>query len=391
MSNTKPEIYLDHAASTFVDANVRQAMSTVLAGSYGNASSIHGPGRRARRVVEEARERVADAINASPREILFTSGATEADNLALRGLLAGVGGGLLTSPLEHSAVRAAARALEGAGTPVTWLAPLPSGEIDLTGLGRTIRDSSVRLVALMLVNNETGIRTPIEQISETVHEAGALLFCDAVQAFGFEPLDVVGLGVDALALSAHKAYGPKGVGALWLREGVKLVPITHGGEQERGLRPGTHDTAAVAGFGAAARLAGERAQAHGREVGELRDLFEQETSSIPGLTVNGAEAPRGPKHSSVSVAGVEGEALLMSLDAAGVYASAGSACSAGSIEPSHVLTAMGLSPAEAKSTIRFSFGAAVDRETTLAAAELFAAAVTRCRAAAAWAAPGAAG
>jgi cysteine desulfurase len=380
MSDGKPDIYLDHAASTPMHPKVLQVLTAASAELYGNASSIHTPGRRSRRAVEEAREAVAAAVNGSPREIIFTSGATEADNLAVRGLLARTGGGLVTSPLEHSAVRATARALEASGTPVTYLTPLPSGEVDLSGLGEVVRESSAGLVALMLVNNETGIRTPIEEIAETVHEAGALLFCDAVQAFGFEPLDVSALGVDALALSAHKAYGPKGVGALWLREGIALAPVTHGGEQERGLRPGTHDTAAIAAFGATARLAAGRAEAHGTEVRELRDLFEQSIAGVGGLTVHGAGVARGPKHSSVSVEGVEGEALLMSLDAAGVYASAGSACSAGSIEPSHVLTAMGLSPRRAKATIRFSFGEAVTREKALAAAERFAAAVGRCRA-----------
>jgi cysteine desulfurase len=383
MSESKPDIYLDHAASTPIHPDVLQVLTKASADLYGNASSIHTPGRRSRRSVEEAREAVAHAINGSPRELIFTSGATEADNLAVRGLLAQTGGGLVTSPLEHSAVRATAQALEASGTPVTYLTPLPSGEVDLSGLGDAVRSSSAGLVALMLVNNETGIRTPIEEIAETVHEAGALLFCDAVQAFGFERLDVAALGVDALALSAHKAYGPKGVGALWLREGVALSRITHGGEQERGLRPGTHDSAAIAAFGATARLAAERAETHGAAVRELRDLFEQSIVDVGGLTINGAGAERGPKHSSVSVEGVEGEALLMSLDAAGVYVSAGSACSAGSIEPSHVLTAMGLPARRAKATIRFSFGDAVTREKALAAAELFATAVGRCRAVAA--------
>ncbi|MEX2542825.1 MAG: cysteine desulfurase family protein [Trueperaceae bacterium] len=373
------EIYLDHAASTPVHPEVQQAVSAVLNDSYGNPSSIHTPGRRARRVVEEAREAVAASINARPNEIIFTSGATEADNLALRGVLPCLDGGLLTSPFEHSAVLAAARSLEASGCPVTYLAPSPTGEIDLAAVGQALEESGAGLVALMLVNNETGVRTPIERLSGIVHDAGALLFCDAVQAFGFEQVDVRALGVDALALSAHKAYGPKGVGALWLRDGVELSSVTYGGGQERGLRPGTHDTPAIAGMGAAARMA-LGAGRHGEEVAELRDLFEAAIAGEEGLTVNAAGVARGPKHSSVSVAGVEGEALLMSLDAEGVYVSAGSACSAGSIEASHVLRAMGLSEREAKATMRFSFGAAVSREGALAAAERFLAAVQRCRA-----------
>lgn len=382
MRTADVEIYLDHAASTPVHPEVQQTVTGVLSESYGNPSSIHTPGRRARRVVEEAREAVAEAINARPKEIVFTSGATEADNLALRGMLRNLEGGLLTSPFEHSAVLAAARSLQASGQSVTYLAPSPTGEIDLAAVGQALEESGAGLVALMLVNNETGIRTPIEELSRIVHGAGALLFCDAVQAFGFEEVDVRALGVDALALSAHKAYGPKGVGALWLREGVEISRMTHGGEQERGLRPGTHDTPAIAGMGAAARLA-LGAVRHGEEVGELRNLFEATIAGQEGLTINGAGAPRGPKHSSVSVAGVEGEALLMSLDAAGVYASAGSACSAGSIEASHVLSAIGLSDRQAKATMRFSFGGAVSRDGTLQAAERFLTAVQRCRAIAA--------
>lgn len=372
-------IYLDHAASTPVHPEVRDAVVQALSESYGNPSSIHSPGRRARRVIEEAREAVAEAIAAEPRDIVFTSGATEADNLAVRGILDANRGALLTSPLEHSAVLSTARALKQAGEAVVFAVPTPAGEIDAAGLERALAEHSPKLVALMLVNNETGVRTRIEQLAPLVHKAGALLFCDAVQAFGFEPLDVAALGVDALALSAHKAYGPKGVGALWVRNGVEFNRIVHGGEQERGARPGTYDTPAIAGMGMAARLAGKGAERHGSEVAELRDLFEQKVRSIDGITINAERVPRGPKHSSVSVGGVDGEALLMSLDSAGVFVSAGSACSAGSIEPSRVLTEMGLSPEAAKATVRFSFGAAVTREQVLRAVDLFENSIRRCR------------
>jgi cysteine desulfurase len=372
-------IYLDHAASTPVHPQVQRVMFRALSEQYGNPSSIHAPGRRARRAVEEAREAVADAINASSKEIIFTSGATEADNLAVRGLMAGSSGRLLTSPLEHSAVRAAARAVEDGDGDVAFLTPSPSGEVDVAALEQALSETSVKLVALMLVNNETGIRTRVEELAPVVQRAGALFFCDAVQAFGFEPLDVRALGVDALALSAHKAYGPKGVGALWLREGVEMSRITHGGAQERGLRPGTHNTPAIAAMGETARLASSQADAHGREVGEMRDLFEAKIAAVEGLTINGAGSPRGPKHSSVTVEGVEGEDLLMVLDSSGIYASAGSACSAGSIEPSHVLTAMGLSPEQARATLRFSFGGSVSPEQVLDAVEAFTNSVQRCR------------
>lgn len=380
MNRTDSEhIYLDHAASTPLDPRVERKMLEVARDSYANPSSVHAPGRRARRIVEEAREAVAAALNAKPREVIFTSGATEADNLAIRGLLeTRVGKALVTSPLEHSAVRATARALESSGREVAYLTPTASGEVDLEALKAALVPS-VGLVALMLVNNEIGVRTPIEQLSKVVHESGALLLCDAVQAFGFEELDVNELGVDALAVSAHKAYGPKGVGALWLREGLDLEPVTFGGEQERGYRPGTLNTMAIAALGEVATIARSEAAAHGLEVRAMRDRFELLLSHGEGLRINGLDAPRGPKQCSVSVAGVDGEALLMSLDTAGVFASTGSACSAGSIEPSHVLTSLGLSAKEAKATVRFSFGRAVNEEQVEEAAERFLAAVERCR------------
>jgi cysteine desulfurase len=373
------EIYLDSAATTAPHPQVVQAVTSALGDAYANPSSIHRPGRRARRLVEESREAVAEAIGAKAREIVFTSGATEADNLAVRGLLANLPGALLTSPLEHSAVLSVARELERTGRRVLYASPSAYGEIEVDSL-RGHLDDSVSLVALMLVNNETGVRTRIEEIAPLVHAAGALLFCDAVQGFGFEEIDVNSLGADAVAISGHKAYGPKGVGALWIRDGVDLARTTYGGEQERGLRPGTHNTPAIAGLGAAARLARDGAAGHGADVARRRDRFEALLEGVEGLTINGRGAPRGPKHCSVSVAGVDGETLLMSLDGAGVYASAGSACSAGSIEPSHVLTAMGLDAGAAKATIRFSFDGGVDEEQVSQAAETFLATIERCRA-----------
>lgn len=379
MNRTAGDIYLDHAASTPLDPRVKRKMFEVADESFANPSSIHAPGRRARRIVEESREAVAEAINAKPREIVFTSGATEADNLALVGLRNTNGRtGLLTSPLEHSAVLATAGFLQRTGREVSFAAPTAAGEIDIDALQEALTPS-VGVVALMLVNNEVGIRTDIERLAAAAHEAGALLFCDAVQAFGFEEIDVNSLGVDALALSAHKAYGPKGVGALWLREGVELEAVTHGGEQERGYRPGTLNTLAIAALGEVARIARDEAAAHGVQVGEMRDRFEALLDGAEGIRVNGAAAPRGPKHSSVSVTDVDGEALLMSLDTAGVFASTGSACSAGSVNPSHVLTALGLPAQEAKSTVRFSFGSGVREEQVEEAAARFLKAVERCR------------
>lgn len=378
MQRNGREVYLDHAATTPLASEVREKMAAVWDESWANASSVHAAGRRARREVEEARERVAASINAQPKEIVFTSGATEAINLALRGLqMPDDAEALLTSPLEHSAVLETSRALQRQGRRVCFAVPDDAGEVGVPAVGREL--DGVGLVALMLVNNETGVRTDIPRISEVAHEAGALLFCDAVQAFGFEQLDVRELGVDALALSAHKAYGPKGAGVLWVRDGLELQAISHGGEQERGLRPGTLNVPAIAGFGVAALLARRNAARHGTEVAGLRDLFEGLVAEGEGVRINGASAARGPKHCSVSASGVDGEALLMSLDTYGVCASTGSACSAGSIEPSHVLTAMGLSDDEAKATVRFTFGAACDEEAVRFAADRFLAAVDRCR------------
>ena len=376
-------LYLHNAATTVPGRAALKRMNSVLEDAWGNASSIHGVGRRARRAVEQARDEVAGAINADPKEIVFTSGAT-LSFVAARNLLGGTaqampGKALLTSRVEHNAVLGAAQAVQAGGAPVRWLEPDDSGEISLAAVESALA-GDVGLVALMLVNNETGIRTRIREAAELAHRAGALFFCDAVQGFGYEQLDVRELGVDALALSAHKAYGPKGVGVLWLREGLALEPVIRGGEQERGLRPGTHDTVSIAGMGAAAAWAADHAPRHGSEIGELRDRFEELVAGFDGVTINGRSAPRGPKHSSVTVADVDGEALLMSLDAAGVCASSGSACSAGSTQASHVLTAMGLSPREAKATVRFSFGAGLDTGMVENAARIFAECIERCRA-----------
>lgn len=344
-----------------------------------NPSSVHRAGQRARNAVETAREEVAAAIGAEPNEIYFTSGATEADNHALTaGLELRPGGALVTSQVEHPAVLATARALERRGRRVTFLPPGPSGAVEVGTVAAAL-EPDVGLVALMLVNNETGARTDLRAVVQLAREAGALVFTDAVQAFGFEPLDVRDLGVDMLAISGHKVYGPKGVGALFVRQGLQLPPLLHGGEQERGLRPGTVPTPAVVGLGVAARLAAERVGAHRAEVQRLRDVFEAGLAGLEGVIVQGAGAPRGVKHSSVTVRGVDGESLLLALDLDGLCVSAGSACAAGSVSPSHVLTAMGLDEAGARSTIRFSFGRGLTEETVLEAARRFRRAVERTR------------
>ena len=379
-------MYLDHAATTPVAPEVIDAMVHALRETYGNAASVHREGQRARRAVEDARERVAWAVGARPRQVVFTSGATEADNHALRGVAALRAGALVTSPLEHAAVRSTALALADAGRSVVWLEPDARGAIAPEALEAglaALEGGPPALVALMLVNNETGVRSDVPALARVAHAAGALFACDAVQAFGFEPIDVGALGADLVALSAHKVRGPKGVGALIVREGLELPPLLYGGEQEGGRRPGTHDTPAIVGFGVAAERAARDAGPRAAAVAAARDAFEAAATEVPGVSVNGGEAPRGPKHSNLRVEGVDGEALLLVLDDLGLRVSAGSACAAGSVEPSHVLLAMGLDAARARASVRFSFGEGIDAAEARAAAERFALGVERCRRAAA--------
>ena len=371
--------YLDYAATTPLDPLVLQAMLPALNADYGNPASLHRAGQRARSAVETAREQLAAAITAKPRDLTFTSGATEADNHALRAYAAKFPGGhIVTSKLEHAAVLSTCRYLETQGWRVTYLEPDTRGEITPEAVGAALQPDTF-LVALMLVNNETGIITNISVISQIVHEVDAVLFCDAVQAFGVMDVDVQTLGADMLALSAHKVYGPKGVGALYVRRGLELRPFLLGGEQERGLRAGTLNVPAIIGFGRAAELAQERLAADPLEIARLRDGLETQLLKIDGVNLNAPGAPRSPKHLNVRVAGVDGEDLLMGLDAAGVYASAGSACAAGTLEPSHVLLAMGLSHREAKASIRLSLGRGVTDEMVDYAAKAFAEVVKRCR------------
>jgi cysteine desulfurase len=370
-------IYLDYAATTPLDPLVLEAMLPYLTEHYGNVSSLHVAGQKARRAVENAREQVAAAIGATRREIVFTSGATEADNQALRSVARmKPSGHIITSSVEHAAVLATCKYLETLGHSVNYLQPDERGEITLDAVANALRSDTV-LIALMRINNETGIKTNVSAISELAREKGILVFCDAVQAFGFENVNVDELGVDLLSLSAHKIYGPKGVGVLYIREGLELPAFMFGGEQERGFRAGTHNTPGIVGMGRAAKLAVQRL-ADVSDLEKLRDDFEKQLLKIEGVKANGS-APRGPKHINVRVADIDGEALLLSLDRLGVCASAGSACAAGSLEPSHVLTAMGLTPEQAKASVRFSLGHGVTKEMLAEAAQRFAEAVERCR------------
>lgn len=380
-------IYLDHAATTAVDDAVLAAMLPYLRSDFGNPSSVHRLGQSARRGVEAAREAVARTLDVRPRQVVFTSGATEADDQAVFSTLAERPGGLVVSAVEHAAVIAAARRLAAAGRDVTFVPPEPSGATSLAAWEGALAEQAGRggtaLVAGMLVNNETGALADAAAIGALAHRFGALYLCDAVQGYGLEEFTLASLGADLVTVSAHKVYGPKGAGALVMRDGLAVAPMLAGGEQERGHRPGTHAVPAIVGFGAAAALAAAGRAAERARLAELQRAFESVVLALPGVSLNGAGAVRSVKHTNVRVAGADGETLLMLLDEAGVYASAGSACAAGSVEPSHVLLAMGLDRGEAKASVRFSFGRAVGLEDVLEAARRLETAVERARAVAA--------
>lgn len=374
---------LDRAATTPLHPDVLQAMVPWLGASGANPSSLHAGGRAARRAVEDARERVAAAVGAAAGEVVFTSGATEADQLAVLGVLAArPGGHVVASRGEHAAVLRAVERAAGRGHPVTWVDLEPDGRVDPERVGAAIRPDTV-LVATLLVNNETGARTDVRAVADVVHARGAWLLCDAVQALGYERLDRRALGADLLTVSAHKVEGPVGVGALVVDPSVPIEAQALGGAQERGRRAGTTPTALVVGFGAAAARAAEDPGARAARVGAVRDRFEADVLRLPGVRASVPAAVRGPKHVHLRVDGLGRagvETLLVNLDADGVWASAGSACAAGSIEPSHVLRAMGWTEDEARSALRFAFGDDHTPADATLAAERFARALERSRA-----------
>lgn len=353
---------LDRAATTPLRPEVLEAMLPWLGPQGANASAVHGGGRAARRAVEDARERIAAAVGASASEVILTSGATEADQLAMLGVMAArPTGHLVVGRAEHPAVLRAAERLEALGHPISWLPPEPDGRLDPECVRAALRDDTA-LVAAMRVNNETGAVTDVAGVAAAIADragAGARLLCDAVQAFGLEPLRRDAIGADLLVLSAHKAGGPQGIGALIVRSGVPLTAQAWGGSQERGRRAGTTPVALAVGFGVAAELAAEGAEHRAAHVAEVRDRFEAAAWALPGVEPTlPPGTPRGPKHAHLVVSALrgDGESLLMNLDAEGVWASLGSACAAGSLEPSPVLLAMGWTPERARSAVRFSFG-----------------------------------
>ncbi|MCP5041922.1 MAG: aminotransferase class V-fold PLP-dependent enzyme, partial [bacterium] len=362
----KREVYLDHNASTPVDEAVLDAMLPFLREQGGNPSSIHGRGVSSREAVEGARRKLAALINSTARRVIFTGGGSEADNLAIKGaalMLRERGRHIVTSAVEHPAVLQACTGLESFGFETTILPVDSQGLIDPASLVSALRPDTV-LVSLMLANNELGSVQPIAECARICRERGVLIHTDAVQALGKIPVDVDDLGVDLLSVSAHKLYGPKGVGALYVRAGVELLPLVHGGGQERGLRAGTENVAGIVGFGMACELAQRRLNTGELErVARLRDRFEQDVCQrIAGARVSGSGAPRTPNTSSLVLPGMRGESLVLALDRHGVYFSSGSACKSGNPDPSHVLRAIGLSDEDAHCTIRLSLGVDTSEE-----------------------------
>jgi cysteine desulfurase len=371
-------IYLDHAATTPLHPAVLDAMLPCLADVFGNPSSLHGFGRKARQALTRSRDAIAGRLGAAPSELVFAGSGTESDNLAIFGAARAMKEKgkthLVTSAIEHHAVLNAFRALEREGFRVTYLKPGENGRIDAGEAVRAIRPDTA-LVSIMWVNNETGVIQPVAEIGQAAREAGAVMHVDAVQALGFFSVRLADLPVDLMSFSAHKIGGPKGIGLLYCRNGTLLAPLLHGGNQERKRRPGTENVAAAAGFAKAVELAVAEPEAKRARMLELRERFLSALGEAAGdapFVVNGHpdSALQMPSILNVSFPGIDRETMLFNLDLAGVAASAGSACTSGSLEDSHVLAAMGLPPERVKSAIRFSFGPSTDMEEIVQAAQI---------------------
>lgn len=352
-------IYLDYAATTPVHPEVLKAMLPYFGDVFGNPSAIYSCGQEVRGAVEEARGKVADLINARSEEIIFTSGGTEADNLALIGIAyanEAKGNHIITAVVEHHAILETCRFLEKRGFKVSYLPVDEQGLVSPDELKRAITPKTV-LISVALANNEIGTIQPLAELAAIAREAGVYLHTDAVQAVGRIPVDVSKLKVDLMSISAHKLYGPKGVGALYIRKGTKIAPIMHGGGQERGRRSGTENTTAIIGFGRAAEIAGRDMAAEARRLKQLRDrLIKGILEGIDSSRLNGHPQKRLPNNVNISFDFVEGESIVLNLDLKGICASTGSACSSSSLEPSHVLLALGIPPQQAYGSLRFTLG-----------------------------------
>lgn len=360
----KRKVYFDHNATTPIAPEVWQAMGEAIS-NFGNPSSIHTFGREAKVALESARERVAAFIGARPSEIIFTSGGTEADNLALFGVagaLAHRGRHIIISQIEHHAVLESAHHLVKQGFEVTYLAPTREGVILPQELVKAIRPDTI-LVSVMAANNETGTLQPIAELAKIAREKGILFHTDAVQLAGKRSINVAELGVDLLSISAHKFYGPKGVGALWVRRGVKINPILVGGGHEQNRRAGTENFISIIGFARACELAAERMEADEKKFTTLSEkLFAGLKEKVDDFRINGSLENRLPNTLNISFPGLDGEAVIVGLDMEGIAVASGSACTSGATEPSHVLMALGVSKREALGSIRVSFGRANTEE-----------------------------
>lgn len=376
------EIYFDHAATTPVDSRVLEKMMPYFTEVFGNANSQHAFGRNAVKAVDNARDSIASFIGAKPSEIYFTAGGTESDNWALKGIARAhkdKGRHIIISPVEHAAVLATAKTLAKEGFEIEYMKVDGEGFVDLEHLKSILRQDTI-LVCCMMANNEVGTIEPIKEIATLAHSVKAFMFTDAVQAAGVLPINVKELGVDLMSMSSHKIYGPKGVGALYVKTGVKIDAVMTGGHQERMKRGGTTNVAGVVGFAEAFRIAVEEMDANHAYVSGLRDRFiDKVIERVPFIKLNGPRENRLPANADFSFQYIEGESILFSLDLAGIAVSSGSACSSGSLEPSHVLLALGLPEGLAHGSIRFSFGKHNTVEEIDYAVDVLADAVNRLR------------
>ncbi len=365
-------LYLDHAATTPLRLEVREAMEPYLGDRFGNPSGVHATARSAKNAIEEARERIATSIGATrPLEIVFTGGGTEADNLAVVGAAMGAPGGVVTTAIEHPAVLESARFLGRLGHNVTVVPVDADGRVSSDDVQSAVEDGTA-IVSVMMANNETGVIQPVAEITRLLKSAGSRTFVhtDAVQAFGSLSVEADDDGPDLISVSAHKIGGPQGVGFLYVRDGIRLEPVIHGGGQELGRRSGTHNVAAIVGLAAAVESTVEGRSAYRDGVGAARDRFEHDVRSRVGMRVTAVDVDRLVSHSHVQFPGIPAETMLVRLDFAGVAAAAGAACHSGAIQESHVLAAMGVNDTAASESIRFSFGRDDDAATGAEAARI---------------------
>ncbi|HTS66860.1 MAG TPA: cysteine desulfurase family protein [Candidatus Acidoferrales bacterium] len=379
---TVQRFYFDHNATTPIAPEVLETMVSCLGQVYGNASSIHHFGQNAKQRLEAARRQLAALINAAPQEIVFTAGGTEADNMAVLGATRAAERErrhVITCAIEHPAVLSPCKQLMAEGIEVTSVRVPPSGVVNPDDVRRGLRPETV-LISIMHANNELGTVQPVAEIAQIAHQAGVPLHVDGVQALGKIPVDVNALGVDLYSMSGHKLYAPKGVGALYVRRGTRMAPVSFGGHHERDRRPGTENVPGIAAFGAAAELAGSRLQAESERLAALRDRLENAVlDRIPGSGVNGSRWNRVPNTSNLYFDGIDGEALVIALDLRGFAVSTGAACSSGALTPSHVLKAIGLADDRARSSMRFSLGRSNTAEQVDALVEAIQAGVTHLR------------